>query len=45
MEETWRKCATKTSPRLLFKFGKQNKTATACKKFFLKYDNLKEDYQ
>ena len=34
MEKSYRKCATKASPRLLFYFGKQPKTAIACKKFF-----------
>ena len=31
-----RKCAPKASPGPLFYFGKQPKTAIACKKFFLK---------
>ena len=33
MEKSCRKCAPKASPRPLFYFGKQPKTATACKKF------------
>ena len=45
MEESCRKFLPKTSPRPLFNFGKEHKTARACKKFFLKYDILKEDYQ
>ena len=45
MEKSCRKCAPKASPRPLFYFGKQPKTATACKKFFWKQDILKEDYQ
>ena len=38
MEKSYRKCAPKElrSPRLLFYFGKQPKTAIPCKKFFLK---------
>ena len=34
MEKSWRKCAPKVSPRPLFYFAKQPKTAIACKKFF-----------
>ena len=45
MEKTCRKCTPKASPRPLFYFGKQPKTAIACKKFFSKQDILKEDYQ
>ena len=37
MEKSCRKCAPKASPRSLFYFGKQPKTAIACKKFFLRY--------
>ena len=44
MKKSYRKCAPKASPRLLFYFGKQPKTAIPCKKFFLKYI-LKGDYQ
>ena len=40
-----RKCAPKASLRPLFHSGKQPKTAIACKKLFLKLDNLTEDYQ
>ena len=36
MEKSYRKYTPKTSSRLLFYFGKQPKTAIACKKFFLK---------
>ena len=45
MEKLLRKYAPKASPRLFFNFGKLNKTTTACKKYFLKKDNLKEDFQ
>ena len=45
MERSCRKCTPKASPRPLFNLGKYPKTATACKKFFLKKDILKEDYQ
>ena len=45
MEKSCRKCAPKASPRPLFYFGKQPKTAIACKKFFQKQDILKGDYQ
>ena len=45
MEKSCRKCASKASPRPIFYFGKQLKTVIACKKFFLKQDILKEDYQ
>ena len=38
MEKSCKKCAPKASPRPLFYFGKQPKTAIACKKFFLKLD-------
>ena len=34
MEKPCRKCALKASPRPLFDFDKQPKTAIACKKFF-----------
>ena len=34
MEKSCRKCAPKASPRPLSNFGKQTKTANACKKFF-----------
>ena len=40
-----RKYALEASPRPLLKFGKYPKRAVACKKLFLKYDTLKEDYQ
>ena len=36
MEKSYRKYAPRASPRPLFYFGKQPKTAIACKKFFLK---------
>ena len=36
MEKACRKQAPKASPRPLFYFGKQPKTAIACKKFFEK---------
>ena len=36
MEKSCRKCVPKASPRSLFDFGKQPKTAIACKKLFLK---------
>ena len=39
------KMCIKASHRPLFSFGKQPKTAIACKKCFWKYGNLKEDYQ
>ena len=45
MEKSCRKCAPKATPRPLFYFGKQPKTAIVCKKFFQKLDILKEDYQ
>ena len=45
MEKPCRKYAPKASPRPLFYFGKQPKTAIACKKFFQKQDILKGDYQ
>ena len=45
MEKPCRKCAPKACPRHLSKFGKQPRTAIACKKLFLRYDILKEDYQ
>ena len=38
MEKSCRKCAA--SPRLLFYFGKQPKTAIACKEFLQKQDIL-----
>ena len=34
MEKSCSKCAPKASPRFLFYFGKQPKTAIACKNFF-----------
>ena len=36
MEKSCRKYASKVSPRPLFNFAKQPKTAIACKKFFFK---------
>ena len=36
MEKSCRKCVPKASPRSLFDFGKQPRTAIACKKLFLK---------
>ena len=45
MEKSCRKCAPKASPRPLFNFGKQPKTAVAWKKLFKKSYILKEDYQ
>ena len=45
MEKSCRKYAPKASPRPLFYFGKQPKTAIACKKLLLKLDILKEDHQ
>ena len=45
MEKSCKRCAPKASPRPIFNFGKQPKTAIACKKFFWKYDILKEGYQ
>ena len=45
MKKSCRKCAPKASPRPLFYFGKQHKTAIACKKFFWKQDILKGGYQ
>ena len=41
MEKSCRKYAPKASARHLFYFGKQLKTAIACKKFFQKQDILK----
>ena len=38
-------CALKDSPRPLFNFVTSPKTAITCKKFFLKNDTLKKDYQ
>ena len=40
-----RKSALKASPRPLFNFGKWLHTTFACRKFCLKIDNLKDDYQ
>ena len=34
MEKSYSKLAPKASPRALFNFGKQPKTAIACKKFY-----------
>ena len=45
MEKSCKKRAPKASPRLLFYFGKQPRTAIACKIFFLKQDIQKGDYQ
>ena len=45
MEKSCRKYAPKASLRPLFSFGKQPKTAIACKKFFLKLDILRQDHQ
>ena len=45
MGKSCRKCAPNASPRSLCNFGKQPKTAIACKKLFLKKDILNEDYQ
>ena len=45
MEKSCRKCAPNASPRSLFYFGKQLKTAIACTKFFLKFDILNKDNQ
>ena len=42
MEKSCSKYAPNASPRPLFYFGKQPKTAIACKTFF---DILKGDYQ
>ena len=39
MENPCSKYPPKASPRPFFKFGKQPKTAIACKKLFWKYDN------
>ena len=36
MEKPCRKCGPKASPRPLFYFGKQPKTAIACKKIILR---------
>ena len=36
MEKSCGKCVQKASPRILFNFGKQAKTAIACKKLFKK---------
>ena len=44
MEKSYLKWAPKATPRPHFYFGKQTKTAIACKKLFLKYI-LKGDYQ
>ena len=41
MEKPCQKCAPKASPRRFFYFGKQPKTAIACKNFFQKKDILK----
>ena len=38
-----RKCVPNASPRPLFYFGKEPKTAIACKKLFLKWGILKGD--
>ena len=45
MEKSCRHYAPKASPRPLFYFGKQPKTAIDGKKFFFKKDILKEDHQ
>ena len=45
MEKSCWQCAPKASPQPLFYLGKQPKTAIAYKKFSLKLDILKEDYQ
>ena len=45
MEKSCRKCEPKASPRPLFYFGKQPKTAIACRKLFKEEDILKGDYQ
>ena len=45
IEKSCRKYAAKASPRPLYNFGKQPKTAIACKKFFEKQNISKEDYQ
>ena len=44
-EHFYGKIIPKASPRLLFYFGNQPKTAIPCKKFLLKQDILKGDYQ
>ena len=46
MKKSYRKCAPKTSPRPPFYYGKQPKTAIACKKdfqyiYFLKGESSK----
>ena len=45
MKKSCREWAPKASSRPLFNFGKEFKTAIACKKLFWKQDTLKEDYQ
>ena len=42
MEKASRKWAPKASPRPIFYFGKQHKTAIACKNFFKKWGILKK---
>ena len=45
MGKSCREYAPKVSPRPLFNFGKQPKTAIVCKKFFKKQDILNKGYQ
>ena len=45
MEKSYRKCAPKASPRLLFYFGKQPKTAIPCKKSLLQVRYFERGYQ
>ena len=45
MERPCQKCAPKASPRRFFYFGKQPKTAIACKNFFQKKRYFERDYQ
>ena len=45
IEKSCQKCLPKASPRSLFNFGKQSKTAITYKKFFWKWNVLKENPQ
>ena len=45
MEKVCKSCPPKASPRPIFNFGKEDKTANAYKKLFWKFDILKEDYR
>ena len=45
MEKSCRKCAPKATRKAHFNFGKQPKTAIACKKLFYTCDILKKGHQ